>query len=295
MNLPPCLLVLFLSTSPLSLRISPAPSVRKFPISTSLLGLFVALTPPAFAAEAAPALSPLVPAWRDASMTLFKESHDGFDSLSGAEAEFGLALTLLVQQPQTTANVERAKTLLTALATRKPADDFAPAARYYLGRIEQVHRQTPAPAAAREHYALLLAEVPGHYYAQLATVKLAILDLYEPVDASTRRARFDALLPVPAALTLPEARRDLALLLADVALQFDYGQPTALDLLLQAERVGISRPLERAEVWIRIAELARLEGRHAVARDYYQRFLATFKRDNRRQMASEHLASLPAE
>lgn len=233
-------------------------------------------------------------AWRAAAESLFPEAQQDFDALDGAEAELGEALLLLVRQPKTVANVDLAVSRLLILAEREPADEIACIARYYLGRIEQVHRAAPSPDAARGHYRRLIADAPGSFFAACATVKLALIDLYEIVPPEEHRSRFDGYRSLAASLVDPSARRDLSLLLADVALQFGYGEDTALEELLQADRAGITRPLEQANVWVRIAELARLTGRHEVARDHYRRFLDTFRRDSRRTLVEERLASLPS-
>lgn len=232
--------------------------------------------------------------WREVAVSLFQDAHRSFTSRTGPDAELGRALTYLVLQPKTDDNVDRAAAILTELTELPITEEIARAARYYLGRIEHVHRTTPNLGAARTHYRTLIEQVPdGDFFANQARIKLAFIDLYDPqASPAELKARFDELLPVSAKQTAPSARRDLSLLLADVALRFDYGDALALDLLLQADRAGIKRSTEQADVWVRIGELARISGRDDIARDHYQRFLDTFPRDRRRLMVSEKLASL---
>lgn len=256
--------------------------------------VLTANAPQAEAAAPAPDAPTPARAWRAAAESLFPEAQRDFETLDGAEAELGDALLLLVRQPKTVANVDLAVSKLLLLVEREPMDEIVCIARYYLGRIEQVHRATPSPDAARGHYRKLIADAPGNFFAECAAIKLALIDLYEVLPAAEHRARFDACRSIAPSLVHSPARRDLALLLADVALQFGYGEDVALEELLQADRLGITRPSEQANVWIRIAELARLTGREEIAGDHYRRFLATFGRDSRRTLVEERLASLSA-
>jgi tetratricopeptide (TPR) repeat protein len=240
----------------------------------------------------APMDATLASAWRDASLSLFKSAHADFSTLTGPDAELGRALTLLVLQPKTKDNLDQSAALLRGLAENPEAAHLAPAALYYLARIEQVHRPVADPEAARAYYQRLIEAYPKTLYGELGVVKRAVLDLYEPVSDETRRARFDALLTVAARLEIPATRRDLSLILADTAQAFGYGDAVALPLLLQADQAGITRPSEQATVWIRIAETAVNSGRPDIARDHYQRYLAAFRRDNRRHMVKEKLGAL---
>jgi len=234
----------------------------------------------------------LARAWGATAANLLPEAKREFDALDGAEAELGGALLLLLRQPKTQANVELAAARLAVLAEREPADEISRAARYYLGRLEHVHRSPASPGAARAHYRRLIADAPGSFFAECAAVKLAIIDLYELVDPEEHRARFNTHRAVAESLAHPSAKRDLSLLLADVSLQFGYGESVALEELLRADRAGVTRTLERANVWVRIGELARVSGNEEVARAYYRRFLETYRRDSRRTMVEERLESL---
>lgn len=244
------------------------------------------------AADPTPAeTAPLQQAWQDAALSLFKESHQAFAALEERDARFGQAVTLLIQQPKTDGNIQQAHDMLAELA--RGDGELAISALYYLGRIEQSHRSTPDPAAAAGHYRKLIAEHPGHPKAELALVKLAIIELYEVVADDVRRGRFATFLGRVATLRTAEHRRDLHVVLADAALRFGYSPEIALDQLLAADAIGFVRPLMRANMWVRIGNLAAETGRHEVARDYYTRFLDTFQRDNRRLMVGERLAALP--
>lgn len=233
-------------------------------------------------------------AWEDAALGLFDSANREFAKLSGDEARLGEAVTLLLRQPKTDANINRAAELLATLADKSPGSPLAIRAKYYLGRIAQTHRTPNNPELARRLFRELAGAHPGHPYADLATVKLAILEIYDHVPEADRRARFDAFVAAAATLESPSARRDLNLLLADASQRFGYGPVLTLDCLLAADRVGIARRVEQGNTWVRIGQLAHEAGRFEIARDYYKKYLATFIRDNRRLMVAERLAALPA-
>lgn len=267
----------------------PPPFLRLSLIACATAGLTTlqAETPPA-------AASPVVAAWQQATVGLFKDSLLSFEKIEGDDARYGEALTLLMRQPKTAGNVERAAQMLSSLAASQPDSELGIGARYHLGRIEQVHRMTPDPAAARRHYQELVTAHPEHTLAQQAVVKLAILDIYERVPANVRRQRYDAYAARAVGLSYGPARRDLHLLLADTAQRFDYPATLALEHLLSADAVGIARRAEQANIWVRIGVIASETGRPEVARSFFEKFLANYLRDNRRLMIEERLAALPA-
>ncbi len=269
---------------------SPLPSLR-------LLFALVAITPclraDTPATDSAKTDDQIKSAWQSASLGLFNEANRSFAALSGDEARLGEAVTLLLRQPKTDGNVSRSSELLSSLIKESPDSPLAITAHYYLGRIAQTHRTPNDPAAARTIFRELIAAHPGHAYADLATVKLAIIDIYDQVPEDTRRARFDTFAALAPGLKSPTARRDLSILLADSAQRFGYDPVISLDLLLVADQVGIARRNEQGNIWIRIGQLAQDAGRVEVARTYYTKYLATFIRDNRRRMVMERLAALP--
>lgn len=265
------------------------------PLRSAVAGFLLALLSlfpgSAFAARQQPDVGR---AWRDASLSLFKEAHGAFAAAAGREARLGHAITLLAQQPRTAGNVDAAAEALEALIAESPADETAIVARFYLGRLEQLHRTPENPGAAVAHFKRLIAEHPGSPWAEQAAVKVALIELHEAISAAERLRRFEHHRQIAPALATAPARRDLHLLLADVALRFDLGEALALDELLAADRAGIVRTTAQAQIWVQIGELARRTGRDEVAREHYRKFLAAFERDNRRGMILEHLAALPA-
>lgn len=232
-------------------------------------------------------------AWENTALGLFNTANAEFAELSGDEARLGEAVTLLLRQPKTDGNVNRAADLFAALVNESTDPSLAIRAKYHLARIAQTHRTPNDPETARRLFRELIAAHPGHSYAELATVKLAILELYEPGPDDVRRARFDDFAKAAAALESRSARRDLNFLLADASQRFGYDPARTLDFLLAADRAGVARQMERGNTWVRIGRIAQETGRVEIAREYYTKYLATFIRDNRRRMVMEHLAALP--
>jgi len=238
------------------------------------------------------ATDPLLPAWEETSRNLFQEAHARFADEEGREARLGEAATLLQLQPRTERNLRGAVALLSALVDESTDDDAGLTALYLLGRIEHAHRAVPDLEAAARHYRRLLTHRPDHPLAGQAAVKLAILELYRPRPAEERLelvSTFDAL-----TRDLPDAaaRRDLHLVLGEAVLRFELEPTLALDQFVAALEDGIVMPLLRADILVRVGELAREAGRVELARRSYRTFLADFPRAPRRLMIREALDAL---
>lgn len=261
------------------------------PRPSPFLTLYFLLAAPLLAAEPAAAPNP----WDMAAFGLFKDAHILFSEQPDADREtrFGEAVTLINLQPKTESNLDRAAAIFTEIAAASPTDELGVNARYFLARIEQIHRVKPDTSAALALYRELAALDSDHPLAQRAVVQLALLELFEPGQtASEVRARFERLAARGVTLTDPSAIRDFNLVLGDAALRFDLGDTLALDHLLAADRAGIARAITQRDTWLRIAELARRTRRDDVAATYYQRFLENFPRDTRQLMLKERLAEL---
>lgn len=256
----------------------------------SITGLIL-LAAPLLATEPAAAPNP----WDMTAFGLFKDAHILFSEQPDADREsrFGEAVTLINLQPKTESNLDRAAAIFTEIAAASPPDELGVNARYFLARIEQIHRVKPDTSTALALYRELAALDSDHPLAQRAVVQLALLELFEPGQpASEVRARFERLAARGVTLTDPSAIRDFNLVLGDAALRFDLGDTLALDHLLAADRAGIARAITQRDTWLRIAELARRTRRDDVAATYYQRFLENFPRDTRQLMLKERLAEL---
>ncbi|AHF89940.1 hypothetical protein OPIT5_06625 [Opitutaceae bacterium TAV5] len=244
----------------------------------------------------APAGPDLENAWRAASMGLVSEARAAFTHADSREARFGEAITLLLVQPKTDSNVERAARLLNDIIRTGETDDLGLIARYHLGRLEQAHRTPPDLSAATAHYRKLRELSPSHPLAEQALVKLGIIELYAPdINDDRRRALYDDYGRQADKLVTSDSRRDLHFLLAQVGQRYRFDKTSILNHYLASEKEGIRRTITRADVYVSIVQLARDLGRNPVARQYSDKFLAEFLRDNRRLMIQEIRDALPEE
>lgn len=245
-------------------------------------------------------LSPL-PAtpWEDVSVGLFNDAHGTF----AAEAEksaatdrrtqrFGEAVALLNVQPRTSSNIDEADAILNEVRTAAPGDDLGIEARYLQGRIAQVHLAQPNLAKAETIFSELHQAHPTHPVGQRAQVKLAVIRLYAPLDASERRRRFDDITAGVSSLTDPGAKVQMHLLLGEVARRFNYGAEQELSHVLAADQTGVIKRSLQVQVLVRIGDLARLTGKNDLARTYYTRFLEEFPRTDRRSTIEGYLSAL---
>ena len=259
--------------------------------------LLLAVSPSVFAAPGGLPGSgpdPSTTAWREATRYLFRESEAAFAAApENTETRLGRAALLLLRQPRTQENLERAVEELRPLAAAPAPDAVAPLARYLLARIEQVHRPSPDLVSAAAHYRLLIQEHPGHLLAEQAWTKLALIELHAPGLSSTERLALHAEFAARAdSLTHQPARRDLHLALGAIARQHALGDESILRHYVAADQVGVVRPVQRAGVQVIIGETARRLGRTDLAREYFERFLAEFPRDYRRRTIQDRLAAL---
>ena len=212
------------------------------------------------------------------------------------EARLGAALALLQLRSRTAGTIANAIRQLEALRQENPNDDPGIGAAYYLARIAQVHSFEPDPAAAVAGYRALLADHPGHHYAQLAAPKLALLLLYDAVPPNEwdRRAReIEALLP---RLTAPEAARDTRLILAVAYIRMRNDPVRAYPLLAACLDAGsITRAPRLNAVLVLAAETAGRIGQPAAAAGYYTRFLTEFPQDAKADEIRRRVRQLQAE
>ena len=107
-----------------------------------------------------------------------------------SDALFGLAVNLLNRQPKTAGNIERSRRILQEIQYREATSDLGIAARYFLGRIAQLHLQKPDIHLAIKHFRFLVENHPEHFWGQVAATKYGFLRLYRVMPKEERRALF---------------------------------------------------------------------------------------------------------
>lgn len=239
--------------------------------------------------------STLASAWADGAQLLAGDARRAFAAAAPTrEARFGEATMLLNTQPKTSANLARARELLEALVNEPPDDDYTVMAGYFLGRLAQVHEVPADPARALACYDRVWRDHPEHLFAQLAGVKACVLRLYgaDPAAApADRLARAEAEAP---RFTQPEARRDYELVMADACARLGGADEAQLAHLLAAEEAGYLDKIGRADLDVRVAELARLAGQKERAIAYYRKFLGEYTREMRVYQVRQRLRELEA-
>lgn len=236
--------------------------------------------------------------WQQAAELNYAAAHAAFarQAADGSPvARLGEALTLLNLAPKTRDRIVRAEALFTALSLPDIDVEVRVAARYFLGRMAQVHRYEPDWVLAANHFKGLWQDHPHHTLAQLGVVKLALVWLYEVVDPAVRRERFVELEAIASALTYVPAQRDLHYVMGVAYLNFEGDPRDALRHFLACEAVGARQGRTLSYLYLRIAELALRTDQPELARRYYTHFTTSFPTDFRVNFARARLALLASQ
>jgi tetratricopeptide (TPR) repeat protein len=244
-----------------------------------------------------PTLRPASPdePWAALTRYRFPEARAAF--AAGPETvanRFGLALSLINLQPKTDANLARADSLLQAIgAAASPGDDHAAAARYYRGRIQQVHLRRPDPAAARRIYRALMDDYPASFWGQLAGIKWMTLELYATEPAAGISARLSQLETLAPFFSRPQLAKDYHNIMANAYEGLGLSPDRAYAHLARCWQIGVARGVDQGDFLARLGTLATRLGRTEEARHYFGEFLRRFARDERRFLIEQQLARLP--
>lgn len=232
--------------------------------------------------------------WEALADLAFVEAREAFARGDGDDrrARLGRGLAALNAKPKTRETVEAARRDFAGVAERNPSDDLGIRARYFLGRIAQLHQYDPDWEEAGRIYERLYREHPNHPYAQLAAAKLILVRVYDSSPHEEKLRRLDELGPLAPGITHPVAYLAFHYTLGAAHLAVGGSEQAALDHLVKAAEAGITQARTRATVYVRIGELARIQGREETAREYYGRFLAEFPRESRVSLIRTRLAGL---
>ena len=194
-------------------------------------------------------------------------------------------------QRKTRRNIERAYHILEQLRDEDSADHYGLSAQYFLARIDQIHRSPPDPDSAARHYLSLIERQSNHPLAQLAVIKLGILELYNPSieDFSAALSETEERLNI---LTDSIAIRDFHILLAEAYERHKLSKSKGLEHLLAAQEIDPAIRLLDNGFIIRVADLARELGDYELSIRYYREFLDLFQRDVRRFQVARALERL---
>ena len=245
-------------------------------------------------ATAAPAQEPAeAGVWQADAIYSFSEAYETARQLPpGREARYALAVTMLNLPTKTQSNIDAATALLAKLAEEDGGDETGIAARYFLGRIAQLHRlDGPDFSGARAVYLALYQDHPKHSLAQLGYIHAVLMDLYDPASTEPPAARFSRVEQAQPRFDDPQMRRIYHQAMGQACLYLNLSKAHALEHYLLSDDGGKPR---QGNLYVVIGELARELGRREVAAQYYEKFLRDFSRDERAYRVRQLLAALPA-
>ena len=259
----------------------------------SLVCLAVALTP-APSSGAAPTASPpraLAEAWQTLSTGQCDDAIRQFAAAGASrEARLGLAMAQFNRPPVTASSLDDARQQFEQLTAGN--DEVGHAARYFLGRLQQLHPLNPDPAAAARTYERLIATGADDRWCRLGLVKLAVLRLTVLPSPNGFAAQLASAEPLLARTADPVTQRDLHLVISEVRLHHELYDAGTLGHL-QAALGEPTLPADlRADLLIQTARLSLKLGDPATARAHYERFLREFPKDRRHFTVQEALAHL---
>ena len=225
--------------------------------------------------------------FRNAAANADGESH------SLRKARYGEALALLNTIPKTSGNIERADAIFVELAQGPEDDAITPRAIYHHGRTQQIHRRVPDLGKASAIYREMIDRWPEEMFTQMAIVKLATIQLYEPTSPEEKLRRYAELASLEDLLTLAAPRRDFHYVMGVASLSLELSKERALYHLMACEEAGITLPVIRINTYCRIGVTAKQLGRFELAAAYFRKFMTASPRDLRTQMIKDQIEDLP--
>jgi hypothetical protein len=225
--------------------------------------------------------------WDDIDKFLFNDARDFFvhaPAVSKAgqrERKLGEAVTLLNTQPRTVENINRAAALLGELEAEKLDDNADAFARFFLGRIAEMHRTPADLAKARAIYIDLLQAKPGSPLAEYVASKVVLIDLYANIPMEEFVHRIDQLETLLPLLRTPQGRREFHANIGIACEELHGPRDKLLAHLIAADKEGFTQWQTESLVWILIADAAEKSGDKETAIRYCEKFAAKYQRDNR--------------
>jgi hypothetical protein len=258
------------------------------PLSCLATGLLAAM-----AARAAEKTLPptLADAWQTLSIGFYSDAADQFSATASLrEARLGLAIAQLNRPPVTPSSLDEAQRRLAELAGGNDATSHA--ARYFLGRLLQIHPMAPDPAAAAREYEGLVATGADDPWCRLALVKLAILRLTVLPAVGSVAEQLGAVEPLLTRTSDPATLHDLHLVLAEARLNHEIYDTVTLGHLRAALATTRESDPTRADILVQVGRLASLLGDRPTAKENYERFLRDYPKERRAFTVSMALAHL---
>jgi hypothetical protein len=251
----------------------------------------LALAVRAGTAEARAAGPSLADAWQTLSTGFYDDAIRQFAATGNSrEAQLGIAMAQFNRPPVTSSSLDDARAQFERLAAGNDASGRA--ARYFLGRLQQLHPMAPDPTAAARTFERLVATGADDRWCRLALVKLAVLRLTVLPSAHGPAAQLAGAEPLLARTADPVTRRDLHLVISEARMHHQLYDAITLGHLQSALGEPTVPADLRADLLIQIAQVARRLGDHGTARAHYERYLREFPKDRRFYTVQQALAHL---
>ena len=208
-------------------------------------------------------------------------------------ARYGEAVASLNAIPKTVGNINRADAIFAELVQVSETDEITPRAMYHRGRIQQIHQRVPDLGKASAIYREMISRWPNEMFTQIAIVKLATIQLYEPTLREEKYRRYTELAALEDLLRFAPPRRDFNYVMGVACLSLELSKEKALYHLIACEDAGITLPAIRINTYCRIGVTAKQLGRYELAAAYFRKFMEASPRDPRKQMIKDQIADLP--
>lgn len=230
----------------------------------------------------------------------FNEAHKSFtqgngnSTGAGRERKLGEAVTLLNVQPRTEGNISKAAEMLQELTSTNTLDDVDTFARFFLARILEMH-QTPRDfAKARAAYLDLFKLRPGAPVAEFAASKVVLIDLYDNIPPAEFERRLGELEKLEPLFKTSLGRREFHSNIGMACAELSGPDRKIIEHLVAADKEGYTQWQTESVVWVLIGATAEKMGDKELAKQYYGKFVAKYKRDNRCYTILEKLKHLEA-
>lgn len=236
----------------------------------------------------------LPPVWRAAAQSRFSEAEKSLPAdAADEEARFTQAVLRFNRQPRTSANMDAAISIFTALATEAATPERRARSLYFWARSEDLRRSDDASGPALKLYERLWREYPEQPFGQRALVHCLLHAFYSNDSRDVVLARCAALEQSADGVKDSTVRCHFHQAAARGYLHLGGAEAMALKHLLAVEQLGVARQEAWGDLQVSIGQIGAQLGQPALARAHYAAFLQKYPHDPRAFTVRALLAALP--
>lgn len=211
------------------------------------------------------------------------------DQPESTEQQLALAAAFLGKYPQTSQNVDRSEEILLKILETPGRPELRPAVYYLLARIEHLFRENREPQAA-DYYVQLRAEFPESRLADVAAVKLALLQL-DALPADADQAKVHTIVEQLAVPRRATALNDFHQVVASYLLE-KQDLEFAFVHLQAARNLGVATGKNRANLQIQVGRVGTLIHEYQIALASFEEFVKDYPSDGRNYMVRQEILKL---